>query len=124
MSMGMGMIWATGTPEGSRAVERLLARGAAVLDPETLERAGRIVHEVRTQGDSALLRLARELDGAAATTGAAPALPGGTLPCAASPASATEPRPQRWRIWPSPASARPPGTSHPVSPRPWDRRSP
>ena len=76
MSMGMGMIWATGTPEGSRAVERLLARGAAVLDPETLERAGRIVHEVRTQGDSALLRLARELDGAAATTVADLALTG------------------------------------------------
>lgn len=78
MSVGLKMelIWTTGTPAGNQAVERLLQRGAAVLDPETLGRAARIVHDVRTQGDAALLRLSRELDGAAAGTVADLALSG------------------------------------------------
>lgn len=74
--MRTGTIWRTGTPEGDQAVERLLARGSAVLDAETLGRAARIVQDVRTQGDAALLRLARELDGAAAETVAELALTG------------------------------------------------
>jgi histidinol dehydrogenase len=57
-------------------VERLLERGAAVLDAETLGRAARIVEDVRTQGDAALVRLARELDGAVAETAADLALSG------------------------------------------------
>jgi histidinol dehydrogenase len=73
MSVG---IWKMGTPEGERAVARLLERGAAVLDAETLERAARLVHDVRTVGDAALLRHARELDGAVAATVADLALSG------------------------------------------------
>ncbi|HBL26203.1 MAG TPA: histidinol dehydrogenase [Acidobacteria bacterium] len=66
------------TPEGRQAVERLLGRGAQILDPQTLGRAGEILDGVRREGDAALVRYARELDGAVAATAAELALaPGG-----------------------------------------------
>jgi histidinol dehydrogenase len=55
-------VWKTDTPEGRNAVERLIARGGEVLDPETLGRAAQIVGDVRQHGDLALLRYANELD--------------------------------------------------------------
>ncbi|HYU31323.1 MAG TPA: histidinol dehydrogenase, partial [Thermoanaerobaculia bacterium] len=66
--------WEARSPEGREAIERLLARGGQILDPETLDRAARIVGDVRREGDAALLRYARELDGAAAETAAELAL--------------------------------------------------
>jgi len=56
------------TPEGRQAVERLIGRGRQILDPPTLARAAEIVDGVRHEGDAALLRYARELDGAVAGT--------------------------------------------------------
>lgn len=55
---------------GRRAVERLVRRGDAVLDPKTLRRAERIVRDVRRKGDRALLDYARKLDGATAESAA------------------------------------------------------
>lgn len=63
-------VWKVGSPEGREAIERLIARGGQILDPETLGRAAQIVDGVRRQGDAALLGYARELDGAAAETAA------------------------------------------------------
>jgi len=60
----------TDSRAGRRAVERLVRRGEAVLDPATLRRAERIVTEVRKRGDRALLDYARKLDGAVASTAA------------------------------------------------------
>jgi histidinol dehydrogenase len=51
---------------GRRAIERLIGRGETVLDARTLVRAGKIVRDVRKQGDRALLDYARKLDGAEA----------------------------------------------------------
>jgi histidinol dehydrogenase len=59
---------------GRRAVERLVRRGDAVLDPKTLRRAERIVRDVRRKGDRALLDYARKLDGATAESAAGLAL--------------------------------------------------
>jgi histidinol dehydrogenase len=53
---------------GRKAIERLVGRGRQVLDRKTLRAAERIVNAVRTGGDAALLGLARELDGAGAST--------------------------------------------------------
>lgn len=63
-------VWKAESPEGRQAVERLIARGGRILDAETLGRAARIVEDVRGEGDAALLRYARELDGAVAETAA------------------------------------------------------
>lgn len=79
-------VWKTGTPEGRKAIERLIARGGEVLDPETLGRAAQIVGDVRQHGDLALLRYANELDESVAASVAdlalRPASPGrgGELP--------------------------------------------
>jgi histidinol dehydrogenase len=79
-------VWKTDTSEGRNAVERLIARGGEVLDPETLGRAAQIVGDVRQHGDLALLRYANELDESAAASVAelalGPASPGrgGELP--------------------------------------------
>src|ERR1700709_2820566 len=59
---------------GRRAIERLLGRCETVLDSKTLVRAGKIVRDVRKQGDRALLDYARKLDGAEAETVAGLAL--------------------------------------------------
>jgi histidinol dehydrogenase len=71
----------TDSRAGRRAVERLIRRGEAVLDPATLRRAERIVSDVRKRGDRALLEYARKLDGAVAAKAASLALgpspPGG-----------------------------------------------
>ncbi len=56
----------TDSRAGRRAIERLLGRGETVLDARTLVRAGKIVRDVRKQGDRALLDYARKLDGAEA----------------------------------------------------------
>jgi histidinol dehydrogenase len=56
----------TDSRAGRRAVERLLGRCETVLDARTLSRAGKIVRDVRKQGDRALLDYARKLDGAEA----------------------------------------------------------
>ncbi len=80
-------VWKAKSPEGRKAVERLIARGGQILDAATLARAAEIVGDVRRGGDAALLRYVRELDGAAAesvsdlalTTGVGvPPLPGGS----------------------------------------------
>lgn len=79
-------VWKTDTPEGRNAIERLIARGGEVLDPETLGRAAQIVGDVRQHGDLALLRYANELDESVAASVAdlalGPASPGrgGELP--------------------------------------------
>ena len=66
---------------GRRAVDRLLRRGEAVLDPPTVRRAERIVTDVRRRGDRALLEYARKLDGVSVRSAAGLALgpspPGG-----------------------------------------------
>jgi histidinol dehydrogenase len=67
-------VWKAESHEGRRAVERLIERGGRILDAETLGRAARIVDEVRREGDDALLRHARELDGTAAGSAAELAL--------------------------------------------------
>jgi len=54
---------------GRRAVERLIRRGETVLDEKTLRRAGRIVSDVRTKGDRALVEYACKLDGAVLAAG-------------------------------------------------------
>jgi histidinol dehydrogenase len=67
-------VWKAKTPGGREAFERLLARGGRILGAETLGRAAQIVDAVRHEGDPALLRHARELDGAAAEAAAELAL--------------------------------------------------
>jgi len=64
----------TDSRAGRRAIERLLGRCETVLDSKTLVRAGKIVRDVRKQGDRALLDYARKLDGAEAETVAGLAL--------------------------------------------------
>jgi histidinol dehydrogenase len=59
---------------GRRAIERLIGRGETVLDAKTLVRTAKIVHDVRKNGDRALLDHARRLDGAEAETVAGLAL--------------------------------------------------
>ena len=59
---------------GRRAVERLVRRGDAVLDPKTLRKTAAIVRDVRRKGDRALLDYARKLDGATAESAAGLAL--------------------------------------------------
>ena len=59
---------------GRRAVERLVRRGDAVLDPRTLRKTAEIVRDVRRKGDRALLDYARKLDGATAESAAGLAL--------------------------------------------------
>jgi histidinol dehydrogenase len=67
-------ILSTDSRAGRRAIERLVGRGETVLDARTLSRAGKIVRDVRKQGDRALLDYARKLDGAEAETVAGLAL--------------------------------------------------
>jgi len=67
-------LWKAKSPDGQAAIERLLTRGSQILAPETLDRAAGIVADVRREGDAALLRYARALDGAAAETAAELAL--------------------------------------------------
>ncbi len=61
---------AAGSRAGRRRVAELTGRLAAVLDARTLRQAARIVEQVRTGGDRALVRLARRLDGAVGHTAA------------------------------------------------------
>ncbi len=61
-----------GTRGGERALERLVRRGRAVLDPKTVRAAARQVEAVRRRGDAALVAAVRELDGVEA--GAATAI--------------------------------------------------
>ena len=61
---------AAGSRAGRRRIAELTGRAAAVLDARTLRQAARIVEQVRTGGDRALVKLARRLDGAATHTAA------------------------------------------------------
>lgn len=55
---------------GRRAIDRLTGRGAQILDRKTLRATERILGAVRKEGDAALLRYARELDGSGAADAA------------------------------------------------------
>lgn len=78
-----------GTRRGERALERLVRRGRAVLDPKTVRAAARQVEAVRRRGDAALVEAVRTLDGVEVGSAAAlrrpvpaaesllPELPGG-----------------------------------------------
>lgn len=63
MTREPGRVRKASSPEGREVIERLIARGGRILDPETLGRAARIVDDVRREGDDALLRYASVLDG-------------------------------------------------------------
>lgn len=53
---------------GERTLARIAGRARNVVDRKTLRRARRIVNQVRTRGDRALLELVAELDGVTAAT--------------------------------------------------------
>ena len=55
---------------GRRRIAELIGRAAAVLDARTMRLAAKIVEQVRTGGDRALVGLARRLDGSSARTAA------------------------------------------------------
>jgi histidinol dehydrogenase len=70
MSRAPLRVVAAASRAGRRRIAELTGRAAAVLDARTMRQAAKIVEQVRTGGDRALVALARRLDGSPARTAA------------------------------------------------------